>query len=195
MKRALSAAIAIASIVAVMAGARPASASTDYQIYTLLSNNGDQLCMATSNGSTANGAAIVQAPCAGFQTAWIAVPKPGSPGIFWLANEYTLTHTSQWKCLNVKSNSLANGAVLIQWPCGSAAHNDLWTPGALPTASGGTANHTVPNYLSGKCVNIPNNSFAEGTQLIQYTCGTGNQDNDLWTFTEIGVAEGTAPFA
>jgi hypothetical protein len=170
-----------------MSSASAATTGT-YEVYILQSQI-SLLCISTTNGSTATSAAIVQAPCdlggAPEYMHWIAFTKPGSPGIVWFANMYTDEQTQTWKCINVAGASLSNNAKLIQYPCGSPPKNDLWTPGLLPTSQSQClpvdhCNATIPNYLSGKCINVPGNSMAEGVQLIQYTCGTGNQKNDLW---------------
>lgn len=75
--------------------------------------------------------------------------------------------------MNINGNSLANGARVIQYPCGAYANEYFvfWRDGNVPTGY-----WWVQAYTSGKVLNIAGASTANGADLIQYT--RGHYDNE-----------------
>ncbi|MFE1960102.1 RICIN domain-containing protein [Streptomyces sp. NPDC059479] len=79
---------------------------------------------------------------------------------------------------NVRGNSSANGADIIQWPLSRAA-NERWEP-----ESTGGGYYRFRSLSSGKCVNVKGGGSADGTPVIQYTCGTAA--NEQWRLVPKG---------
>ena len=60
---------------------------------------------------------------------------------------------------------------------------------AAPASAASTFTSTVVNQASGNCMDDPNSSTTTGTQLIQYSCNTGSNQN--WTFTPVSGTSAT----
>ncbi|NUP48249.1 MAG: hypothetical protein HOW97_13195 [Catenulispora sp.] len=58
-----------------------------------------------------------------------------------------------------------------------------------PAAAAATFTTTVVNQASGNCADDPNSSTTAGTQLIQYSCNGGTNQN--WTFTPVSGTTAT----
>lgn len=83
-------------------------------------------------------------------------------------------------CMNVQSDSTANGAAVIQWGCSISAHNGLWIFDSTNTIDGHSVTR-LRNYHSGKCLNVAGDSLNNGAWLVRYSCG--NYDNE-WFYTQ-----------
>jgi hypothetical protein len=82
------------------------------------------------------------------------------------------------KCLDVVSQSTADGASIDQWGCNSGT-NQQWQVLDL-----GTGYHQLIARNSGKCLTVPSSSTADGVQLQQATCGGGA--NQQWQISDLG---------
>jgi hypothetical protein len=82
------------------------------------------------------------------------------------------------KCLDVTSNSTADGARTLQYTCGSGL-NQRFTVQDL-----GTGYVRLVARHSGKCLDVNSGSTADGATVIQYTCGGGT--NQQWTVQSAG---------
>ncbi|GAA0445057.1 RICIN domain-containing protein [Streptomyces stramineus] len=93
--------------------------------------------------------------------------KPGPSGTQaygWVRN------ANSAHCLAVPGGSTENGAGLIQWGCGS--WKDHYWQFEHAFNSGGRGYYRVRNLNSGQCLAVPGASKTEGTQVIQWPCGT-----------------------
>ena len=158
------------------AGAAPKAAAapaavTSGTTYTVTNLNSGK-CVDARAAATANGTAVQQYACNGSGAQqWQFTATSG--GYFQVG---TSNSTSQvWDDTNV---SAADGSPIQLWAYGGGA-NQQWQPVA---ESGGTY-HFVNRY-SGKCLDTPSASTADGVQLQQYACnGTGAQS---FTLTPVG---------
>jgi hypothetical protein len=82
------------------------------------------------------------------------------------------------KCLDITSNSTADSARALQWPCGSGT-NQRFTVQDL-----GTGYHRVVARHSGKCLDVSSNSTADGATVLQYTCSGAT--NQQWQVRDVG---------
>jgi hypothetical protein len=124
-------------------------------------------CVDVSQGSTSDGAPVVQWPChRGTNQVWNYWPG-GAPDVWKVVN------LRSNKCLSVAGGSTANGARIIQGPC-STGQDRVWVWRNL-----GNGYYEVKNRLSGKCLDLPAGSGSAGVQLIQWTCDGGT--NQQWS--------------
>ncbi len=124
------------------------------------------MCMTVSGGSRADGAAIIQWPCAGNDHSqwWALLGNNAGCGI---PKNY-----NSGMCAGISGSSTANGGKLIQMPCGTGADR-LWQK----TRDG--AAWRFINDRSGKLVSVPGSSTTRGLQLHQWVDeGHGDQ---RWT--------------
>ena len=84
----------------------------------------------------------------------------------------TLTSVNSKKCLEVTSNSSADGALIQQWSCNNRA-NQKWRVEAM--ASGG---YQIVSLSSDKCLDVTNISTGDGALIQQWSCANG--DNQRW---------------
>lgn len=82
------------------------------------------------------------------------------------------------KCLDVISQSTADGTEVAQYGCNSGA-NQQWQVLDL-----GTGYHQLIARHSGKCLTVPSSSTADGTRVVQQACGSGT--NQQWQLTDLG---------
>jgi hypothetical protein len=82
------------------------------------------------------------------------------------------------KCLDITSNSTADSARALQWPCGSGT-NQRFTISDL-----GNGYSRIVARHSGKCLDVSSNSTADGATILQYTCGGAT--NQQWQVRDIG---------
>jgi hypothetical protein len=82
------------------------------------------------------------------------------------------------KCLDVTSNSTADGARSLQYTCGGGS-NQRFTVQDL-----GTGYVRLVARHSGKCLDVNSGSSADGATVIQYTCGGGT--NQQWQVQSAG---------
>ncbi len=85
---------------------------------------------------------------------------------------------SSAKCMDVNAGSLASGAAIIQFTCGTGA-NQQWT---VEDAGGGFVRLKVGH--SGMCLDIASQSTANSIGIVQRTCGTGSSQQ--WTRQDAG---------
>lgn len=71
---------------------------------------------------------------------------------------------------------MTDGAAIIQWACGATADNQKWILVAHPNAV-----YSLVSKSSGKCLDVPSYSTADGAKIQQYGCHAG--DNQLFTIT------------
>jgi hypothetical protein len=157
----LAAAVASAS-----ASASPAAAaSTPGDIYNFLSNQ----CLQPVNGSTAQGAAIVQEPChGGAAQQWVEVTV--SYDIFHYQNVLS------GLCLDARGGA-ANHTPVQQWTCNSISNED-WQPGEeedddippLTSRVSGTSSY---------CLDIPGGQATAGLAMQIYRCN-GTEAQQWW---------------
>ncbi|WP_405662444.1 RICIN domain-containing protein [Streptomyces sp. NBC_00079] len=88
---------------------------------------------------------------------------------------YTLTAANSGKNAAVLSDSLANGAAVVQ-KTASGGPGQLWE-----AVDHGDGTFSLVNINSGKCMDVQNGSTNAGAAIIQWPCtGAGNQS---WTFS------------
>jgi hypothetical protein len=91
---------------------------------------------------------------------------------------YNLAARHSGKCVDVTSNSAADGASVLQYTCGSGL-NQQWR---LTDAGGGYVQ--VVAQHSGKCLDVSSAATADGATVLQYRCGNGT--NQQWSFQDQG---------
>ncbi|CAJ8617947.1 lectin repeat-containing protein [Burkholderia pseudomallei] len=133
--------------------------------YTDIVGADSGLCVSTAGNSSASGAGVVQASCAGLSnTTWSFVP---------VGNRYHIVLQGSGLCLNVPGGSLNSGTQLIQYACqGNGQTNDQWTVVAVGSS------YRIVSASSGMCVNVSGASHASGAALIQYPCQGAGALND-----------------
>ncbi|GAA0985012.1 RICIN domain-containing protein [Acrocarpospora macrocephala] len=82
------------------------------------------------------------------------------------------------KCLDVRNQSTANSAAVVQYTCNGGA-NQQWR---IQSISGGYVQ--VIAHHSGKCLDVNSASTADYATILQYTCGSGA--NQQWTLQDAG---------
>ncbi|SDE49436.1 RICIN domain-containing protein [Glycomyces harbinensis] len=128
-------------------------------------NRNSGKCLDVVNGSTANGAEIIQYDChGGTNQQWQLTATGGG--------YYRIASQSSGKCLDVDGASTANNARVIQWTCGSGT-NQQWQ---LRTIGGYVE---IVARHSGKCLDVVSSSTANSARLQQYDCYGGT--NQQWT--------------
>ncbi|WP_417448665.1 RICIN domain-containing protein [Kibdelosporangium philippinense] len=151
---------------------REASAAIDpAQWYTATSVNSGK-CVDARAAGTANGTAVQQYACnsTGSQQ-WQFQPTGDG---YYRVNSRNLT-SQVWDVADV---STADGGLIHLWTYGGG-NNQQWQ--AVEEAGG--AYHFVSRH-SGKCIDVPGASTADGQQLQQYTCN--NTAAQSFTLTPVG---------
>lgn len=82
---------------------------------------------------------------------------------------------------NVSGASLADGAVVIQYPWSGTA-NERWLATVEPDGY-----YRLASLGSNKCLNVAGGGVADGTSVIQYTCSTNDSANERWKFVQTGI--------
>ncbi|MDH6115115.1 hypothetical protein P3T36_004034 [Kitasatospora sp. MAP12-15] len=156
----------------------PRAATVTSGVTYTVTNANSAKCVDATAAATANGTAVQQYTCNGtIAQQWTFTATSG--GYFQVGN--AAAGAQVWDVTNV---STADSAPIQLWTYGGGA-NQQWQP--VAEASG--AYHFV-NRNSGKCLDTPSASTADGVQLQQYACnGTGAQS---FTLTPTG---GTPPGA
>jgi galactose oxidase len=90
-----------------------------------------------------------------------------------------IVSASSGQCATVNAFSTAEGAAIVQWPCGGVAAQ-RWALVAV-----GTHYHIV-SAGSGLCLNINGGSKAAGAQIIQWPCQSASSSNDQWSIVSVG---------
>jgi hypothetical protein len=83
------------------------------------------------------------------------------------------------KCLDVVSQSVADGADVAQYGCNGGA-NQQWQVLDL-----GTGYYQLIARHSNRCLTVPSASTADGTRVVQQACGTGDTAQQ-WQVTDLG---------
>jgi hypothetical protein len=165
----LLSAVAIATT-AGLAVPSPARAADEWPIYSPFSDQ----CLQPTNGSTEQGAAIVQQPCQGKAGTppvqnWTLIPVSGN--IFHLQNSLSQL------CLDARGGAVDRTPVQ-QWPCNSIS-NENWEWG--PTDSNG--NRQLISRVSGTgshCLDMPGAQIMEGLEMWIYHCTENNVAQQWW---------------
>lgn len=137
-----------------------------------VSNRRTFQCLAIPDGSLANGTAAIQWSCPG-----------GDDDKVWAfdfwgwdddAEVYRVRNVKSKKCLAIGDGDTSNGAVAIQFTCGSGAEQ-RWKY---------DSQKRLRNMNSGRCLAIPNGTTVLGTRAIQWTCeSTNTNPEQMWTAT------------
>jgi hypothetical protein len=91
-------------------------------------------------------------------------------------NRISVRHSG--KCLDVANASGADGAALMQYPCGSGSNQQF----RLQSAGGGY--YQVIARHSSKCLDVSDASTADGAAVVQWSCGSGQ--NQQWSLVDVG---------
>lgn len=91
---------------------------------------------------------------------------------------YNLVARHSGRCVDVSDNSAADGAVVLQWDCGTGL-NQQWR---LSDAGGGYVQVIAEH--SGKCMDVSGASTADGADVNQYRCNGGT--NQQWLLQDQG---------
>ncbi len=101
---------------------------------------------------------------------------------------YHLINQTTGKCLSINEGSSNEGAKALLWDCSGNPQNG---DGQLITKYPMISNWPYyqlrfndaggPN--AGKCLTVPGHSQSEGEQLIQYSCISESEDNQLWSIS------------
>ncbi|GAA4899445.1 RICIN domain-containing protein [Streptomyces coeruleoprunus] len=81
-----------------------------------------------------------------------------------------IVNRNSGQCLAVPGGSTQQGTGLIQWGCGS--WNDHYWTFRYAFSSGGLNYYQLENLNSHQCLAVPGASTQQGTQVIQWPCGT-----------------------
>ena len=124
-------------------------------------------CVDVYQGSTSDGAPVLQWPChRGNNQIW-NYHYSGAP------DSWRVVNLRSNKCLSVAGGSTADGASIIQETC-RTGHDRVWVWRDL-----GNGYYEVKNRLSEKCLDLPEGSGSAGVQLIQWPCHGGT--NQQWS--------------
>jgi hypothetical protein len=135
--------------------------------YAVVGRNSGK-CVDAAAAGTANGTAVQQYACNG-STAQQWQFKTTSGGYY-----QVVTRNATTQAWDVSGVSAADGALIQLWAYGGG-NNQQW----LPVSEAGGSYHFV-NRHSGKCLDVPAASTADGVRLQQYTCnGTAAQSFGL----------------
>ncbi|WP_026925306.1 RICIN domain-containing protein [Glycomyces arizonensis] len=135
------------------------------QVTDIVNRNSGK-CVDVVNGSTADGAEIIQYDChGGANQQWMLQDAGGG--------YYQIISQASGKCLDIDGASTSNSARAIQWPCNGQT-NQQWE---VRDAGGGHVELVARH--SGKCLDVIDSSTANGTRLQQYDCWGGA--NQQWS--------------
>lgn len=126
-------------------------------------------CAQVDGGSADNGANISQWDCLDQNNVKWTWVETGNGYVFLKAK-----HSG--KCAQVDGASQANGANISQWDCLNQ-DNVKWQFKLVQTVNG-QRYYNVVNKASGKCMQVNENSNANGANISQWDCV--NQDNVKW---------------
>lgn len=150
----------VIGLMAVVAGTllseSPAAATNPSDIYSFWSNQ----CLQPVDGSTAQGAVIVQQPCnRGLAQQWTMIPLSGN--IFHVKNSLSQL------CLDARGGAV-NGTPVQQWTCNNIS-NENWEPGE-------DIGDTIPPLFSrvsgtrSHCLDMPGAQKIPGLAMQIYRC-------------------------
>jgi hypothetical protein len=163
--RIVSLAIGLMTAGSGLASWSPLAAASD-EIY----NFGSNLCLQPVNGSTNQGAAIVQEPCnGGLAQQWNAVALGN--------NVFHYLNVLSGLCLDARGGAV-NHTPIQQWTCNGIS-NERWQPGDVPS-------DYIPPLISrvsgtdGYCLDIPGDQHIAGLAMQIYRCN-GTEAQEWWT--------------
>ncbi len=164
----------IAPLLAVLTCALSVAQSEPDEIQSFLSNQ----CLQPIDGSTRQGAPIVQEPCNGSGSQrWKQVSVGG--------NIFHYVNVSSGLCLDARG-SARNRTQVQQWTCNSIS-NENWQPGEGD-------DDTIPPLFSkvsgtsSYCLDVPGGAQTVGLAMQIYRCnGTLAQDWEIWPAPVNGV--------
>jgi endoglucanase len=132
--------------------------------YNIINTNSNSCVDATGYG-TANGTTVQQWACGSGQSNQEWQFQSQGNGVYSVVNRNAPSET--W---NVTNNGTADGSLLQLWTYGGAS-NEQWTPVSL-----GNGLYKFVGVGSGRCLDVPGASTANGVQLQIYDCnGTAAQ--------------------
>jgi len=138
------------------------SSSTWYQVV----NTNSGKCVDDANGSTSNGAAVQQWGCASGSTNQEWQFQPTDSGYYMVVSRNATTLA--WDVTGGAS-AAGNGTPIQLWAYGGGT-NQQWKPALQPD---GTYTFTARNS-GAECLDVTNRSTANGTQLQQWACTSGD---------------------
>jgi hypothetical protein len=138
-----------------------------------LTNANSSMRLDVANGSTANGAKIIQ---------WTATTGTNQQ---WKLNRvryniYTLTGVGSAKCLEVPSQSTVQGAQLGIWTCNGGA-NQQWALAATGSWTSASAPFVLTNAKSGWVIDVSGASTTAGAIVDQWVDNGGSHQK--WTLS------------
>lgn len=159
----LSSAVAIATT-AGLAVPSPARADDAMPIYSNLSNQ----CLQPVDGSTEQGAAIVQQPCEGGEGA--TPPIQNWTRIRVGVNIFHFQNGLSGLCLDARGGAV-NGTPVQQWTCNSIS-NENWEIGWLPDTMHGEVPPLISRVsgTSSHCLDMPGAQPTAGLAMQIYIC-------------------------
>ena len=96
-------------------------------------------------------------------------------------NEFSVINQTSGKCMDVAWGNTADGTNIQQWSCnGGAAQRYRFVPKSVNGVAVPVGRYSIKSVHSGRCLDIPGASTANGALLQQWGCnGTGAQAFDL----------------
>lgn len=172
-------AVAFLTTLALAASITAASVSTASAANSLplpLTNYHSGLCLGVSGMSKANGASAIQWTC----------NNADSQAWSWEATSngyYVAVNLNSGKCLDVAAASVTAGSWAIQYTC-DRDEGEQWYAELIKTI-GVTDLYYLVNRNSGLCLDVKGQSVKPGTQVIQWYCNQGT--NQQWFVSAPGV--------
>lgn len=146
-------------------GAGGLPADDPNQRYQFVNVNSDK-CLTVPGGSTGDDVQVQQSPCSDTNLAGQFTLQVMGGGQYWIKPAHVAS-----KCLGIPGGPLEDGAGFDQYGCGAQ-----WENLKIQFESGGSAGDpaivTIRPMYSGKCVDVPNGSKADGVGIQQYTCNS-----------------------
>ncbi|MGH3615207.1 MAG: RICIN domain-containing protein [Pseudonocardia sp.] len=135
-------------------------------------------CVDLAAGSMADGGSVIQFTCHDRDNQrWHITRVVGS-------NAVKIRNAQSNRCLDIAEKSIRNGAAVHQWDCQDGDRNtdasegsQLWNVQTEGSARGWTY-YRFANVKSGKCLDVPGGSTADGVVLVQYDCN--GKQNQQW---------------
>jgi endoglucanase len=141
------------------------STSINTGIWYNVANTNSGSCVDAANRATANGTVVQQWACGAQQTNQEWQFQSAGNGAYSIA-----VRPQPAQVLDVVNRGTANGSLIQLWSSGGSP-NQQWTP-----VSVGTGLYKLVNVASGRCLDVPAASAANGVQLQIYDCnGTSAQ--------------------
>ncbi len=146
-----------------------------------LVNRHSSKCLSLSANNGANGTPIIQWDCS-------PAPSPGDGQVITLVpiesegQYFNVKINSTGKCVDVTGVSYENGAKLQEWDClGAGQYNQQWH--IVPIAGQPPYEALIARH-SGRCMDVPGLSTANGAWLQQWDCWWGGNQQWYWQAIE-----------